>query len=360
VQSAQAPLAPGPARPAGPSRAVTLVRGAGRWAAALVGAVLIFAVILMTKGADPVAVFSDAWSNTLLNGDAIEQILIKAGPFALAALAVVVPSRAGLVNVGGEGQVLLGAVAAGGVALYAGDVLPGPVTLLLMLTVGVTAGAAWAGLAALLRLTVRVNEAVSTLLLNYVALDLLLTLIYQPWKDPNGSGQPATPPISDAEKLPVFTGTAVNVGLVLVLVAAVVTWALFRYTGWGYRLKAVGGNPEAARRAGLPVTRLLLTAMLVGGGLAGLAGAIHLAGVEYQLRPGFAAQVGYIGFLASWLVRHRPGPVLIASVAMAALVVTGDSLQLDAGLPAATVSILTGLVLAAVLGWTGTRTATAR
>jgi simple sugar transport system permease protein len=94
--------------------------------------------------------------------------------------------------------------------------------------------------------------------------------------------------------------------------------------------------------------------MLVGGALAGLAGAIHLSGVEYQLRPGFAAQVGYVGFLASWLARHRPGPVLIAAVVLAGLTVAGDSLQIDSGLPAATVNILTGLVLVAVLGWTAT------
>jgi simple sugar transport system permease protein len=314
----------------------------------------------MTKGADPIAVFQAAWANTVLSPEAVQQILIKSGPFALAALAVVVPSRAGLVNVGGEGQVLIGAVAAAGVAQYLGPALPGGVVLVLMILVGALAGAAWSGLAAALRLLVTVNEAVSTLLLNYVALDVLLALIYQPWKDPTGSGQPASPPIPDAAKLPVFTGSRVHVGLALVVVAAVAVWVLFRYTGWGYRLRTVGGNPEAARRAGLPVTRLLLTAMLVGGAMAGLAGAIHLTGVEYQLRPGFAAQVGYTGFLASWLARHRPGPVLIAAVVLAGLAVAGDSLQIDSALPAATVNILTGLVLVAVLGWTTTRKAASR
>jgi ABC-type uncharacterized transport system permease subunit len=353
------PQSPAPAEPEAGSLALAVARVAGRWLAALAGAVLIFGAILVTKGADPVAVFRDAWVNTLLNPDAVAEILIKAGPFALAALAVVVPSRAGLVNVGGEGQVLAGAIAAAGVSLYTGDAL-GALSLPVMLVAGVAAGAAWSGIAALLRIVVNVNEAVTTLLLNYVALDLLLALIYQPWKDPDGSGQPASPPVSDAEKLPVFTGTTVHVGLALVVVAAAAVWLLFRYTAWGFRLRAVGGNPEAARRAGLPVTRLLLTAMLVGGGLAGLAGAIHLTGVEYQLRPGFAAQVGYVGFLASWLARHRPGAVLLASVVMAALAVAGDSLQIDSGLPAATVNILTGLILAAVLGWTGTRKAVAR
>jgi ABC-type uncharacterized transport system permease subunit len=340
--------APGSAVPA-------ILDAALRWVAALVGAVVVFSAVLMLTGADPIAVFSSAWTTTFLNGDAVQQILVKAGPFALAALAVVVPSRAGLVNVGGEGQLIIGGVAAAGVCLAVGSRLPGGVTLTAMVVAGVLAGAAWSGIAALLRLVVKVNEAVSTLLLNYVALDLMLFLIYQPWKDPNGTGQPATAPVPDAAKLPVFTGTRMHVGLALVVIAAVIVWALFRYTAWGYRLAAVGGNPEAARRAGLPVTRLLLTAMLAGGALAGLGGAIHLAGVEYQLRPSFGLQLGYIGFLASWLARHRPGPVLLAAAVMAALAVAGDSLQIDSGLPGASVNILTGLILIAVLGWTGTR-----
>lgn len=342
--------------PAAPARAAAWRDAVLRWAAAIGGAVVIFGAILLVNGANPFAVLADAFVNTVLNPGSVQEILIKAGPIALAALAVVIPSRAGLVNVGGEGQLIAGGIAAAGVGLATTD-LPGGLSLLLMIVAGVVAGAAWAGIAALLRLAVQVNEAVSTLLLNYVALDLMLFLIYQPWKDPDGTGQPATAPLADAAKLPVFTGSRVHVGLVLVVLAAVAVWAVFRYTSWGYRLGAVGGNPEAARRAGLPVTALLLTAMLAGGALAGLAGAVHLTGVEYQLRPSFGLQIGYLGFLASWLARHRPGPVLLAATVLAGLAVAGDSLQLDSGLPAATVNILAGLVLVAVLGWTGTRKA---
>jgi simple sugar transport system permease protein len=331
------------------------VDAALRWSAAIVGAVVIFGAILLANGANPIEVFSAAVVNTLFVPSSLQEILIKAGPYALAALAVVVPSRAGLVNVGGEGQLIVGGVAAAGVGL-ATTALPGTLSLLLMVLAGALAGMAWAGVAAALRLTVRVNEAVSTLLLNYVALDLLLFLIYQPWKDPHGTGQPATAPLADAAQMPVFTGSKVHVGLVLVVLAAAGVWAVFRYTSWGYRLAAVGGNPEAARRAGMPVTMLLLSAMLVGGALAGLGGAIHLTGVEHQLRPSFGSQLGYVGFLASWLARHRPGPILVAALVLAALAVAGDSLQIDSQLPAATVNVLTGLILVAVLGWTGART----
>jgi ABC-type uncharacterized transport system permease subunit len=268
-----------------------------------------------------------------------------------------VPARAGMCNVGGEGQVVLGAIAAAGSALAFADVLPGPALIVVMAVAAALAGALWAGIAALLKLVVKVNEAVSTLLLNYVALDLLLYLIYQPWRD-NPVGQPSSKELPDPAKLPVLGNTSITIGIIFALVATVVVWAVLKYTTWGFRLAVVGGNAEAARRAGLPVKSLLLSALLVGGALAGLAGMVHFAGVEYKLRPGFGAQIGYVGFLASWLARHRPVPVLLASFMFAAITVAGDSLQLDAGLPAATVNVLTGLILVAVLGWTTVRSRT--
>ncbi len=296
---------------------------------------------------------TDAFDSTFTQNTSLQQILIKATPFALAALAVVVPARAGLVNVGGEGQVLVGAIAAAGVGLWYDQHVKGDALLIVMFVAAAVAGALWAGIAALLRLTVKVNEAISTLLLNYIAIDLLLYLIYDSWKDPYGSGQPATRPLADRAKLEVFRGSIVNVGLVVAVVAAIVVLLLLVKTSWGFKLSVVGGNPEAARRAGMPVAMLLLSAMLVGGALAGLAGAVQFTGVEYKLRPGLTTNIGYIGFLVSWLARHRPIPVLLGSLAFAAITVAGDSFQIDSGLPAASVNILTGLVLIAVLGWTG-------
>jgi simple sugar transport system permease protein len=344
--------APAPAGPAAPSRLTGLAYGVGRWAAALAGALALFTVLLLIKGANPASVYADVWASTFTNSPSIQQIFIKAAPLLLGALAVVVPARAGLVNVGGEGQIVIGAVAAGGVALALDNTLGGGLVMVLMILGSMAAGAAWAGLAAVLRLTVGINEAVSTLLMNYIALDVLLYLIYEPWKDPHGTGQPTTAELADGAKLPYIGTTAVHIGFVFALIAAAVVWAILRYTSWGFRLKVVGGNPEAARRAGLPVAALLLSAMLLGGALAGLAGMVQFAGVEYKLRTGLTTNFGYIAFLASWLARHNPASVVLAALALAAITVAGDSLQLDSGLPAATVNILMGLVLIAVLGWT--------
>lgn len=340
--------------PKGSRPSPELISSVIRWVAAILGALVIFSGVIIFKGANPLEVFPDMWASTFVRPRSLAEIFIHMGPIVLAALAVVVPARAGMSNVGGEGQVLVGAIAAGGVGIALDQTLPGTAVLVVMVIAGIAAGALWAAVAGLLRLTFQVNEAVSTLLLNFVALDLLLFLIYQPWRE-NPSGQPSSREVADGAKLPELTGTGVNIGIILAVVAAIGVFFVLSFTRWGFMLSVVGGNAEAARRAGLPVRTLLLSALLIGGALAGLAGVIELAGTEYKLRPGFGSQIGYVGFLASWLARHKPIPVLIASFVFAALAVAGDSLQLDAQLPAATVNILTALILVAVLGFTQSR-----
>jgi simple sugar transport system permease protein len=330
-------------------------REAGRIGIAAGGALVVFGAVVVTKGANPLSVYSEMLRSTFLTGNSLTGVLVKAVPLILAALAVAIPARAGLVNVGGEGQLVIGAVAASGVALAVDRTMPGGMVILLMALAALAAGALWAGLAGVMRLSLRVNEAISTLLLNYVAIDILLYLIYQPWKDPHGSGQPATRPLAVGARLPLLGTTQVHVGIIVALVASVAVWLLMERTSWGFRLRVVGGNPEAARRAGLPVGALLLSAMLAGGALAGLGGMLHFAGAELKLRAGMTANLGYIAFLASWLARHKPVRVAAASVLLAAIAVAGDSLQIDSGLPAASVNILMGLVLVAVMGGWGLR-----
>ena len=327
-----------------------MARGAGRLAVAYAAAFVLFGAFVLTKGANPVQVYREMWRSTVLNTTSIGQVLVKASPLVLAGLAVAVPAKAGLVNVGGEGQVIMGAVGAAGAALALDGTLPGGVMILVMALAAAVAGGLWAGLAALLRLTVRVNEAITTLLLNYVAIDLLLYLIYQPWKDKRGSGQPATRELAVGARLPLLGTSRVHAGFLVAVVATAVIFALLRWTSWGFRLRVVGGNPEAARRAGLPVPALLMSAMVVGGALAGLGGMVHFAGAEFKLRPGMTLNFGYIAFLGAWLARHEPLKVAGAALLLALIAIGGDSLQVDSALPAAAVNVLMGLVLVAVMG----------
>jgi len=320
-----------------------------RFGLALLVAAAIFSVFMLIKGVNPITAYGDMIHSTFRSPKQIGEILIRATPIMLAGLAVAIPARAGLINVGGEGQLIVGGIAAAGVALNTGG-MPAGLVVVLMIIAAAAAGAVWAGIAAVLRMWVDINEAVTTLLLNYVAIDLLGFLIYSPWKDANGSGQPTTPILAVAARLPVIGSSRVHIGIFIAVGMAIVTAVILKRTSWGFRLRVTGGNPEAAKRAGMRVGTLLLSAMLVGGLMAGLGGFAQYAGAEFKLRPGFCATYGYLGFLASWLAGHRPIGVAGAAILLSAIAIGGDSLQIDAGLPAASVNILIALVLLAMFG----------
>ena len=322
----------------------SLARRLSSWVLALA----LFCLLVVIKGKNPLAALWDmvhATADTRSMGD----VLVRATPFVFAGLAVAIPARAGMVNVGGEGQIVIGAVAAAGVGLALDQDASGALVIVLMLLAAAVAGAAWSAIAALMRTALKVPEAITTLLLNYVAFDIMLYLIYDAWKDPKGTGQPTSRPLADGAHLPIISGNRVHLGIVFAAVAAVGIWLALSRTSWGFRLRVVGGNGEAARRAGLPVNRLMLSAMAAGGALGGLAGMVHFAGAEFSLRQGMTAGFGYTAFLASWLGRHQPLKVVIGSLLLAFLAVGGSSLQIDSGLPAATVNVLMALVLLAVL-----------
>lgn len=326
------------------------MRFLGRWVVIFGGALAAFGVFLAMKGAQPLEVYGDMFQSMFGSNTRISEVLVKWTPILLTGLAVAVPARAGLFNIGGEGQLVLGAIGAAGVAQALDGQLTAAPTLALMALGGALLGAAWALVAAILKLATRVSEAISTLLLNYVAILLLEYLVNGPWKDPASLGFPEGEAVGEAARFGViFSDTRLHVGVLLAAMVAVIVWFVLRGTVWGFRLRVAGGNPEAARRAGMRVGLLVVSAMVVGGLLAGLAGMIQVGGVEGRVRPGMSAGVGFIGFLASWMAAHKPGHVALAGLLLAAIAVGGDSLQIDAGLPSATVNVLMALVLLAVL-----------
>lgn len=321
-----------------------------RWLGAVTVPLGVFAVLAALKGASPLGMYSDMLS-AIFTQNSLAEVLVKLTPVLFAALAVAVPARAGLVNVGGEGQLVIGAVGAYGSTLLIGDSVPGPLVVLAMVMSAAIAGAAWSGIAAVFKRNVGINEAVTTLLLNYIAIDVMSYLIYDRWKDTKGSGQPVSRALPADERLGRVAYDRVHLGLVLALGAFILVVVVFRYTSFGFRLRVVGGNPEAARRAGYNVAALTIVAMCIGGALAGIGGMTQLAGVEYKLRQGLVVQLGYIGYLASWLARHRPTPLVGAAALLSVVAIGGDSLQIDSSLPAASVNILMALVLLGVFGF---------
>jgi simple sugar transport system permease protein len=311
-----------------------------------IGSVVLFAVIAGLKGGNPFDVLN-SMAHSITSTDSLQQDLILTVPVGLGALAVAIPARAGLVNVGGEGQIIIGLIAACGVGLRIGAQVPAGVSWLLMSLAGMAAGAIWAGVCGLLRTLLKASEAVTTLLMNFLAADVMLYLILSHWGD--GSGQTESKPLPARAVLPDIPGTDMHIGVLIAAAAAVLAWFLLQRTSWGFALRVVGGNGEAARRAGLNVTWLLVSSMLVGGALAGLGGALHLAGVAtYQLRPDMTATYGYIGFLASFLGRGRPGLAIASAFVFSAITLSGPNLESDVSqVPKTIVSVLLALVVAA-------------
>jgi simple sugar transport system permease protein len=217
----------------------------------------------------------------------------------------------------------------------------------------------WGGIAILLRSWRGVNEVICTLLSNYVAILFVNVFVFGPWKNPEGFGYPYTEDFSIAAILPALGETRFHLGLVLPVIAVVATYLVLNRTRWGYNMRAIGGNPEAALRRGIPVLRYTVIAMLVGGGIAGIAGMSEVAGIQHHLRPEISNNLGFLGFLASWLAGHNPVTLIGTSFLLAMIMVGGDLLQISANLPSAAMFILIGLVLFFVLGFRRVQRATA-
>ncbi len=324
------------------------VRETLRWLGWLAVALAIYTLLLLAYGRDPIQAYSDILSSTLGSSYGISEVLVKMIPIVLCGLAVAIPARVGLVNVGAEGQLFIGALAATWGALTFAS-LPAWLLLPISAALGFVAAGAWAGVCGLLRARGWLNEVFSTMLLNYLAVLVVDYLIFGPWRDPTSSNYPQSRLFPSAGWLPTIGDTRVTVFL-FVAVAGVALFALvLAYTRWGLEIRAVGGNPEAARRNGVSITRYLVILMIVGGGLAGLAGMGEVAGLHHRLNPGVSSYYGYTGFLVSWLAGHRPVLIPVMAFVMAVLASGGDILQITQGLPYAAVTLLMALILFVVL-----------
>jgi general nucleoside transport system permease protein len=320
-----------------------------RYLAMLGLALVVFAVVLLLFGKDPLRAYGDILRSTLGSSYGLTEVVVKMIPLVLCACAVLLPARIGLVNVGGEGQLYMGAWLATWGALSFTQ-LPQVLGVPLVIVLGFVGGGLWALIPAILRAKGWLNEVISTLLLNYIAALFVSYFVFGAWRDTASANFPQTPQFVGAMRLPMFGDTRVHLGLVLALAAVALIYLVLRYSIWGYDMRAIGGNPEASRRTGLPLTRYTLVVMFIGGGLAGLAGVGEVMAIEGRLRPGFSASYGYIGFLISWLAGHNPLGVVVMSFLMAVLSFGGDTLQITQGIPFATVNIIMALILFVVLG----------
>jgi ABC-type uncharacterized transport system permease subunit len=280
----------------------------------------------------------------------ISQTLAAAIPLATIALGTAVAFRVQLWNIGGEGQFYMGACCATGVELIGGPAgWPAIVLLPTMLVAGFVGGAAWALVPAWLRAWHGVSEIIATLMLNYVAILWVNYLVYGPWKDPAGHNFPMSPRFPDSATFARMGDGQLHTGLFVPIVAAVVLVFVLSRTRWVYELRIVGENPEAARYAGINVRSTMLSAMLVSGGMAGVAGMVQIAGIIHLLNGQLSSNYGYTAIIIAWLAQLHPVAVLVVAVLFGALVNGGFAVS-QVGIPQALGAVLQGMILFFVLG----------
>jgi len=308
-----------------------------------------FALLLVIAGKDPWQAYVDTLVYVFGNAYGFSELLVRMTPLLFTALAVALPARIGLINVGGEGQLYMGAwlATAGELALQEHSAF----VLLPALTVlGFVGGGLWALLPAILRALRLVNETISTLLLNYVAPLIVSYFIFGPWRSPESSSYPQSPAFVDAARLPTLFYSRVHVGLIFALLCLALYAVIVSRTRFGLEMRAIGGNPPAAQRLGIPVSRYILTVMFIAGGAAGLAGMAEVAAIQGRLVSELSPGYGFIGFLVSWLAGTSATGIVAMSFLFAVLSSVGDMLQITQGLPYAVINILLAGILFIVLG----------
>ena len=302
-------------------------------------------LVMSALGKSPVAAFKVFFIEPFDSLYGLGELLLKATPLLLCALGLAVGYRANVWNIGAEGQLIAGAIAGGGVGLFAQGALGGA-ALPAMLAAGVLGGMAWAAIPALLRTRFNTSEIFVSLMLVYVAQLLLSYLVHGPWRDPAGQNFPQSAPFADAVLLsPLLEGTRVNAGFFMALGLAALAWWFGRMTAAGFRLRVGGLAPAAAAYAGISQRGNVWLALMMSGGAAGLAGILEVDGPIGMLQPVVSPGYGFAAIIVAFVGRLHPVGIILGSLLMAALYLGGESAQVELQLP----SSLSGLFQSTLL-----------
>ena len=316
---------------------------------ALAITVLIGIALFAALGKDPVRGLQVFFWEPIKSPYAIGELLVKATPLLIIALGLAVCFRSNVWNIGAEGQFVLGAIAAGGVALLA-DKSTGPWIIPAILVAGVLGGMLWAAIVAWLRDVCNANEILTSLMLVYVATLLLLWLVGGPWKDPMGYNFPQTKTFEAVTQIPrLMKGSRVSIGVPIALVAAAVLWVFLFRTRLGFAQQVGGLAPAAARYAGFSARRAVWIALLTSGAAAGLAGALEVAGPIGQLTPYVPAGYGFAAIIVAFVGRLHPVGMVFSAILMSMFYIGGELAQSRLGLPKSLTAVFQGLLLFTLL-----------
>jgi general nucleoside transport system permease protein len=329
---------------------------------ALFAALIVASFLLITLNANPLTAFSAMWEGAFGSENATAETLVKATPIMLVAIGITIAFRGGVINIGGEGQMIAGALFSITVTLLIGENL-GWLVIPISLSAGFLAGGFYGGIAGFLKAYFDVNEILSTIMLNQIAVQLMNFLLKGPLLDPEMVGFnniPQTARISEVAELPrlaffeFFSRTRLHYGLIITIIIAIIIYILLWHTTIGYRIRAVGLNQRASRYAGINVKWQMVLSMFLAGGMAGLAGAIQILGLNYRLQTdgspaGFTANAGFNGIVAALFGGLNPIGAIPASAFFGGLLVGAQKMQREVGIPASMITAINGLIVVFVV-----------
>jgi simple sugar transport system permease protein len=316
---------------------------------AIVLTIVTMCILFAIMGAPPISAIETFLIQPILSVTGISSLLVRAAPLIMIAIGLSFCYRANVWNIGGDGQFTMGAIAGGGVALM---LLPNagfwfyPIVLIL----GILGGMFWGGIVAFLKLHFNANEILTSLMLNYIAQLVLVWLVTGPWRDPQGFGFPQSAMFGAGATTPNFGTTTIHLGCLLAPLLAIAVWQIMARSVLGFQLKVVGQAPRAARYAGFSNAKLTWIALLVSGGLSGLAGIIEVTGPIGQLTTGITPGYGYTAVIVAFLGRLHPIGVIFAGLLLALSYLGGDAAQINLNLPNSITGIFQGVLLFYLLG----------
>lgn len=317
-------------------------------AGALFVSMILFGVFIAIIGLNPLEVYESIYKGAFGSWFSWQNTLQRAAPLMLVALCTALPARMGMIVIGAEGALIVGAVTtvAVGVALTG---LPSSMITFSMLLAGALAGGIWIGFVGVLRYYRGVNETISSLLLNYIAIALMSHLVNGPMRDPKVQHRPSSWHVGEDNMIGLIPSMDVHWGLIMGIVACVLTYVLMRHTVTGFAADVAGGNLRAARMSGLPVGKLVVLVCFIGGAAAGLAGAVEIVAVHGRVSSSLVVGYGYTGILVAFIARQNPAAIILVAILLGGIDAAGGLLQRWHDLPDATVQVLQGTIFIVIL-----------
>jgi len=316
--------------------------------AALIVSLLIFGAFCALAGANSLEVYGSIYQAAFGSWYSFQNTLIRAAPLMLSSLCTVLPARLGLVVIGNEGAIVIGGLAAVAMGLTIAS-LPSFIVQLVMAIASIIAGGLWIMAVGALRYYRGVNETISSLLMNYIAIALLNELVGGVMRDPTSLNKPSSYPILDINMLENLPGTRIHYGLIYGIFACLIAYFLIQRTTFGFAVRTVGGNIKAAKIAGLPVGKITLIICFLAGSCAGLAGMTEVAAVHGRANESLNSNYGYGGVLVAFIARQNPIAALLVSILLGGILASGGILQRSHNLPDATVLVFQGIGFLVIL-----------